>query len=102
LVRGLRHAFLLKLKKKWKMKQREVQDGQNVRWQCVQAFAGSGGVAASQATEIIEQNGEVPVVCTPSGGGQTVRLKLPLHWDAEMSDVALLEAIAAVSGGRTK
>ena len=73
-------------------------DEQKVRWQCVQAFAGSGGQSAAQATEIIEQNGaEVPVVCTPSGGEQTIRLNLPQNWETEMSDAELIQAIAKVS-----
>jgi hypothetical protein len=76
------------------MKQREVQDDENVRWQCVQAFAGTGGESAAQATERIESNGKkVPVVCTPSGGAQTVRLKLDLDWHQNMSDEQLIQAI---------
>jgi hypothetical protein len=78
------------------MKQREVQDAENVRWVCVQALAGVDGAAAEQAVTHMESDGgTVPVVCTPSGGAQTVRLELERGWDEAVSDESLLSAIAA-------
>ncbi|HEY9421503.1 MAG TPA: hypothetical protein VIW92_08820 [Thermoanaerobaculia bacterium] len=78
------------------MKQREIQDDENIAWTCVQAFSGLSGQAAEEAAERIEsEEGRVPVVCTPSGGEQSVRLELPKDWLERMSDGELLEAIAA-------
>jgi hypothetical protein len=78
------------------MTQREITDSENTRWTCVQAFAGVKGKAAEQATELSESpEGTVPVVCTPSGGAQTVRLELPINWFEGLSDDQLSAAIAA-------
>jgi len=41
--------------------------------------------------------GTVPVVCTPSGGQQSVRLEMPKDWAERMSDADLLEAITAAA-----
>ncbi len=77
------------------MTQREVQDADNITWTCVQAFAGLSGEAATEAAERIESAaGTVPVVCTPSGGEQSVRIELPKDWSERMSDEDLLAAIA--------
>ena len=78
------------------MKQREVQDAENVRWTCVQALAGVSGAAADAAEARVESDaGTVPVVCTPSGGAETVRVELATGWDEHASDDELLDAIAA-------
>jgi hypothetical protein len=78
------------------MKQREVQDAENITWTCVQAFAGTSGQAAAEAAERVESaDGKVPVVCTPSGGKQSVRLELDKDWAEELSDKNLLAAIEA-------
>lgn len=76
------------------MKLREVQDADNnIRWTCVQALSGLSKRAAAEAAEKIESaEGTVPVVCTPSGGEQSVRLDLSADWE-ELSDDALLRAI---------
>lgn len=77
------------------MKQREVQDAENVRWTCVQAMAGGTGATAEEAEErLASGNGTVPVVCTPSGGATSVRVELPLGWEDDASDEELLAAIA--------
>jgi hypothetical protein len=76
------------------MTQREVQDADNTTWTCVQALSGLTGQAAEEAAERIESEaGTVPVVCTPSGGAQSVRLELPRDWAGTMSDDNLLKAI---------
>lgn len=76
------------------MKQREVQDEDNTRWTCVQAFAGVDGEAAAVAeAKAKADSGRVAVVCTPGGGAGTVRLELSRKWDTEMSDEALVAAI---------
>lgn len=75
--------------------QREVQDEDNTTWTCVQALSGLSGEAAEEAAErIASEEGKVPVVCTPSGGEQTLRLELPKDWAERMSDEDLLKAIA--------
>lgn len=75
------------------MKLREVHDAGDIRWTCVQALSGLSKKAAAEAAEKIESaEGTVPVVCTPSGGEQSVRLDLPGDWE-EMSDEDLLRAI---------
>lgn len=77
------------------MKQREVQDSDNLTWTCVQAFSGVSGEAAEKAVERVESAGRgVPVVCTPSGGAQSVRLELATGWDEKLADPDLLAAIA--------
>jgi hypothetical protein len=79
------------------MQQREVTDRQNTTWTCVQAYTGG---LASQATEQATQraetdDGTVTVVCTPSGGAQTVRLELQSNWLENLSDEELTTAIQA-------
>lgn len=76
------------------MTQREVTDKDNTTWTCVQAYAGLQGKAAEKAAEIIEnENGQVPVVCTPGGGAQSVRLQLPTDWLEQLSDEQILQEI---------
>lgn len=77
------------------MTQRQVQDDENTTWTCVQALSGLTGQAAEEAAERIEsEEGTVPVVCTPNGGAQSVRLELARDWAEAMSDEALLNAIS--------
>jgi len=77
------------------MTQREVTDTQNTTWTCVQAYAGVESKEAEKAASLAENsNGQVPVVCTPSGGAQTVRLELAKDWQDNMPDEALVSAIA--------
>lgn len=78
------------------IKQREITDENNTAWTCVQAYAGLDSKAAEKATEIAESDeGTVTVVCTPSGGAQTVRLELNKNWLDELPDDELKAAIAA-------
>jgi hypothetical protein len=81
------------------MIQREVQDSENVTWTCVQALSGLSGEAADEAAERVEsEGGKVPVVCTPNGGEQSVRIELPKGWEERMSAEDLLAAIAKARG----
>ena len=81
------------------MIQREVQDSENVTWTCVQALSGLSGEAGEEAAERVESGeGTVPVVCTPSGGEQSVRIELPRGWKEQMSDEDLLAAITEQRG----
>lgn len=73
--------------------EREVRDKENVQWKCIQAFAGTNGKAAKEATELAADGNNVEVICTPSGGAQTVRLKLRTDWAETLSDEDLLNKI---------
>ena len=77
------------------MEQREVTDQENTNWVCVQAFGGLNKAAAEEAADKVEtKDGKVPVVCTPGGGAQTVRLQLSRDWLESCSDEQLIAAIA--------
>ncbi|UYZ58508.1 hypothetical protein [Hymenobacter latericus] len=76
------------------MQQREITTPDNTTWTCVQAYAGVDSQAAAEATERSESDaGTVPVVCTPSGGAQTVRLELAKDWFDNLPDDELRNAI---------
>lgn len=78
------------------MEQREVPDKNNTTWTCVQAYAVVSGQAAEKATDLAETSeGTVTVVCTPSGGEQTVRLELPSDWLQNLPDEKLLAQLEA-------
>jgi len=78
------------------MKQREVTDKENTTWTCVQAYGGIEGKAGEKAAALAETEvGTVPVVCTPSGGAQTVRLELAKDWFDNLPDEDLAAAIMA-------
>ena len=80
------------------MIQREITDNENTRWTCVQAYSGMQEKLAEKAAEISEGNdGKVPVVCTPTGGAQSVRLELAADWEEKISDEDLAKAIAAAA-----
>jgi hypothetical protein len=73
---------------------REVTDGNGVRWTCAQAYAGLGGAdEKADAARVEGTDDRYRVVCTPSGGSQTVELELPGGWEDSMSDDDLLAAI---------
>lgn len=80
------------------MEQREVRDREGTTWTCVQAYAGLGGEEAEEAADMVEGADEtVPVVCTPDGGAQTVRLQLSRNWRIELPDEELVEMIHSES-----
>lgn len=71
---------------------REVSDGEGVTWACVQAYGGLGDENEEAAR--VEGEGDLfQVVCTPSGGAQTVRLELEGGWEESLSDEELLKKI---------
>ena len=80
------------------MTPREVTDADGTRWACVEAYAGLDDGDAGDAAPA--GGGRVEVVCTPSGGAQTVRLRLASDWAEALDDDALLAAIAAVREAR--
>ena len=78
--------------------QREVTDAEGTRWVCAQAYAGLApeGEAGGAAAERAGGGGDTfDVVCTPSGGAQTVRLRLAGGWEDAYSDEDLLREIEA-------
>jgi hypothetical protein len=75
------------------MKQREVLDKNNTKWVCVEALSGLSDNSAEVADKIQDKNGNVPVVCTPSGGAQTVRINVSSDWNDSLSDEELLNQI---------
>ncbi|NML13592.1 hypothetical protein [Azohydromonas caseinilytica] len=81
------------------MKQREVQDANNMRWTCVEALSGVGDAsdasAEAAADKLENGDGTVPVACTPSGGASSLRIRMPRGWEESASDEELLAAIAA-------
>ena len=76
---------------------REVTDRDGVTWSCVQAYAGISGDNA-EAAKVEGKDDRYRVVCTPSGGAQSVEVELPGGWDEGMDDGALLAAIARARG----
>lgn len=75
---------------------RELTDGEGTTWACAEAYAGleesgAGGKLARAAGG----DGPCDVVCTPSGGAQTVRLRLARGWESGLSDEELLREIKA-------
>lgn len=77
------------------MTQREVTDQKNTTWTCVQAYSSGFSNGSEVSPEVKNGNGTVTVVCTPSGGAQTVRLELRLDWLETISDNDLAERITA-------
>lgn len=73
---------------------REIQDGEGTTWSCVQAYAGLSNDPEKQEAARVEGKADlVEIVCTPSGGAQTVRLQLASDWENRLSDEELLSEI---------
>ncbi|WP_058996724.1 hypothetical protein [Leptolyngbya sp. NIES-2104] len=78
--------------------ERTVSDRDGITWSCVEAFTGlSDDTQHSEAAQVKGQENAYWVVCTPSGGAQSVRLKLSGDWQNDYSDEALLQKIAGQS-----
>lgn len=76
--------------------EREVKDTDGITWTCVQAYTGlSDGVQDQEAAQVKGTDDTYWVVCTPSGGAKSVRLKLQGEWETSYSDEALLSEITA-------
>ncbi len=81
------------------MKQREVAEKENIKWTCMQAYSGLEGKASEKTTELLKsEDDKVPVVCTPNGGAQSVRLNLDKNWEDQLSEEQLLDAISKAKG----
>ncbi len=73
---------------------REIQDGEGTTWSCIQAYAGLSNNSEKREAARVEGKADlVEVVCTPSGGAQTVRLQLASDWEDKLSDEELLSEI---------
>lgn len=76
--------------------EREVKSADGTTWKCVQAFSGLSDSTENQdAAQVKGEPDTYWVVCTPSGGAQSVRLKLQGEWYSNYSDEALLNEIQA-------
>jgi hypothetical protein len=75
---------------------REVTDPNGITWTCIQAFSGLG--KDQEKMEAARVDGEADafqVVCTPSGGAQSVRIELPGDWEQKISEEQLMDMIQA-------
>lgn len=73
---------------------REVTDGEGVTWACVQAYGGlTEGAENEEAARVEGEADRFHVVCTPSGGAQTVRLTLESGWEESLTDEELWKRI---------
>lgn len=71
---------------------REVTDGEGTAWSCVEAYAGLSEDGKSDAARV-EGTDRFRVVCTPTGGAQTVELELAAGWEEKLSDEELTREI---------
>lgn len=75
---------------------REVTDKEGVTWSCVLAYGGlTRGEGNEEAARVEGEGNLFHVVCTPSGGAQTVRLRLEGDWEERYEDEELLRRIEA-------
>jgi hypothetical protein len=69
----------------------------------VQAYAGLAQSADesgnADAARVDGEKDRYRVVCTPSGGAQTVELELPGDWEEGLDDEALLKELEAARPG---
>ena len=73
---------------------REVTDTDSITWSCIQAYAGlSDNEEKSDAAKVSGEDDAYWVVCTPSGGAKSVRIKLSGDWENSYSDEELLDLI---------
>ncbi len=74
---------------------REVRDAEGTTWTCTQAYAGlSNDAERQEAARVDGTEDRFHVVCTPSGGAQSVRLELRGGWEESLSDEELAREIA--------
>ena len=73
---------------------KEVKGEDGITWTCVQAYSGLSDKPENEEAARVEGSIErVRVVCTPSGGAQSVQLELPLDWESSLNDEDLLREI---------
>ena len=76
---------------------REVTDADGIAWSCIQAFAGLENDPRKAEAARVGDSDRYRVICTPSGGAQSVQLELPPNWEA-MPDEDLVQAIRSRLG----
>lgn len=80
---------------------REITDPEGTAWTAAQAFAGLDGdaddPAKAGAARVKDAPDRVHVVCTPSGGARSVRVQLPVGWEASATDEEIAAAIRAAA-----
>jgi hypothetical protein len=75
---------------------REVTAPDGITWTCIQAFAGLGNdPEKAEAARVDGEADAFQVVCTPSGGAQSVRIELPGDWEQKAPDEELVDMIRA-------
>lgn len=74
------------------MEVREVQTPDGTRWQCVEAMI-NNAEQNDNKTPGHNVPDRVTVVCTPSGGEQTVRIELQKDWMNAVPDEELVKSI---------
>ncbi|MBO1908935.1 hypothetical protein J4G37_29180 [Microvirga sp. 3-52] len=75
---------------------REVTDPDGITWTCIQAFAGLGNDPEKEEAARVDGEADAfQVVCTPSGGAQSVRIELPGDWEQRAPDEELVDMIRA-------
>jgi hypothetical protein len=73
---------------------REVTDPDGITWTCIQAFSGLGkDPDKMEAARVDGEEDAFQVMCTPSGGAQSVRIELPGDWEQAISEEQLLDMI---------
>ena len=73
---------------------REVRDAGGTAWSCVQVYAGLSTSSEKEDAARVDGTGDrFHVVCTPSGGAQSVRLELAGDWESALPDEELLREI---------
>ena len=77
---------------------REIEDTNGMRWSCAQAYAGLGDATLDDDAARVDGTDRYRVVCTPSGGSQSVELELTGGWDEALSDEELLREIRSRQG----
>ena len=73
---------------------REVRDENGITWICIQAFSGLDKDPEKMEVALVDGKADAfLVVCTPSGGAQSVRIELLGNWEQQTSDEELLAMI---------
>jgi hypothetical protein len=76
--------------------EREITDSNGITWTCLQAYSGLDNNTENQKAARVKGTEDTYwVVCTPSGGAKSVRLKLQGEWETSYSDEMLLNEIQA-------
>jgi hypothetical protein len=77
---------------------REVTDAEGTTWSCVPPYQGlSGDDSMPEAARVEGSDDLYQLVCTPSGGAQSVRIEVPGDWATSLSDEDLVARIGAAA-----